>query len=327
MAQGQATTAYTTPVGYITHTVAGNASALSAGAVSYISPSMVQPNTFAGASTASPSGSATITFSGGVPAGLNTSSLLEVTTAGSNVGWWSSIISSTATTITVNDNFPAGLPAATTVAVRNHTTVKSFLGSNAPGLTPFDGVVVNDEVLILNPVTQVTTTYAYVPAAVSGGPADGWFNLGTSANADNDIIEPGTSVQVKRFSSGGLSFVSSGTVKTTSTQVDLYKAFNWVGTFAAANSTLNGMGFNTQLIIFDGANTNYDQLQYINANQSATTFAAVDPAFFGAPTVGNLGDSSNAGTVPFEGGAGAIIIRAGTEANSVITIPGATVAP
>jgi hypothetical protein len=87
------------------------------------------------------------------------------------------------------------------------------------------------------------------------------------------------------------------------------------------------MGFATSLILFNGANTNFDQLQFINANQSSTTYAAVDPSFFGAPTVGNLGDSSNAGTVPFAEGVGAILIRANTEAASTITIPGSTVAP
>lgn len=327
LAVGAADAAATDPVGYITHTVVGNPGALSAGAVTYLSPTLIQPTIFAGATTVSPSGLTTLTFTGGVPVGLTSASVLEIETAGANQGWWSTVVSSTATSITVLDTLPAGLPAATAISVRNHTTVKNFLGANAAGLTAFNGVAVNDEVLVLNPVTQVTTTLAYVPAAVSGEATDGWFDLGASLRADSYIIEPGSSVQVKRFGAGALTFTSSGEVKTTNTQVDVFPKFNWVGTFSAAGNTLNGMGFATSLILFNGANTNFDQLQFINANQSSTTYAAVDPSFFGAPTVGNLGDSSNAGTVPFAEGVGAILIRANTEAASTITIPGSTVAP
>jgi hypothetical protein len=291
LAVGAADAAATDPVGYITHTVVGNPGALSAGAVTYLSPTLIQPTIFAGATTVSPSGLTTLTFTGGVPVGLTSASVLEIETAGANQGWWSTVVSSTATSITVLDTLPAGLPAATAISVRNHTTVKNL------------------------------------PAAVSGEATDGWFDLGASLRADSYIIEPGSSVQVKRFGAGALTFTSSGEVKTTNTQVDVFPKFNWVGTFSAAGNTLNGMGFATSLILFNGANTNFDQLQFINANQSSTTYAAVDPSFFGAPTVGNLGDSSNAGTVPFAEGVGAILIRANTEAASTITIPGSTVAP
>lgn len=314
MAQG----AVTDPVGYITHTIAANGTS----ADTYLSPTLVRPTEFAGASTVSPSGGATITFSGGVPTGLGTSYVLEIT-SGSSEGWWSTVVSSTATTIVVNDNFPSGLPSGVTVAVRKHNTLHSFLGNNTPGLIDFNGEDPNDEVQILDPVTQAAKSYAWVTPANSGTPNGVWFDLAESVEANDVVILPGSAVKVNRIGATPLTFVSSGTVKTTKTQVDIFANFNWIGTQLAVGSTLGAMNFATQLNPFDGESPNYDELQFVRPNQVAEPFAAVNDGGFIMFDLANSVDGSNE---PFAEGTGVVIIRTGNP-ESTITIPGTTVAP
>jgi hypothetical protein len=317
-----AETAYTTPVGYITHTIAPNTGS---SAATYLSSSLVQPAEFAGASTVSPSGLATITFTGSVPETLGSSYVLEIT-EGDSEGWWSTVVSSTATSITVFDTFPAGLPANTKVSVRKHNTLGTFLGANAPGLIEFDGVNPNDEVQILNPATQVVTTVAYVPFELSGQP-DGWFDLGSSTPADGFVIEPGSAVKIKRVGNTSLSFVSTGEVKTTSTQVDIYPRFNWVGTQLAAGGTLDYMDFAAQLIPFDGVRTNSDELQFVSPAQLVTPYASLDPSFGLGVVMGNLATSEPAGNTVFPEGTGAVLKRDPATPAEVLTVPGTVVAP
>jgi uncharacterized protein (TIGR02597 family) len=313
---GAANAAATDPVGYITVNIAGPGD-------TYISPSLVEATTFAGATTATPSGGSVATFASGVPTGLDGTYVLEIT-SGASEGWWSTVTASTDTTVTVADAFPAGLPANTTISVRKHSTLRTFLGLNSPNLSNFNGVDPSDEVQVLNPSTQVVTTYAWVTAADLGQPEGAWFNLASSETANDTIIEPGSSIKIKRLG-GALSFTTSGAVKVTKTQVDLYPNFNWVGTPLATGSTLNGMTFNSQLNQFDGISPNYDELQILRPNQVIVPFAAVDDGA-GGTTMFNLADSSDAGAEPFVEGTGAIIKRIGNPA-STITIPATTVAP
>ncbi len=138
--------------------------------------------------------------------------------------------SSTGTSVTVSDNFPSGLAADVKIAVRLHVTIKGFFGNNAPGLVEFDGVNPNDEIQILNPATQSTTSFAFVPASLTGNAEGSFLNLGTGAADDSFVIEPGYAVKIKRIGSTQSSFVSTGDVKLTKTEVDIYPNFNWVGT-------------------------------------------------------------------------------------------------
>ena len=158
-------------------------------------------------------------------------------------------------------------------------------------------------------------------------PNGAWFNLATST-VDNDfVIEPGTAVRVKRISASPTSFVVTGEVKTTPTQVDIFSNFNWIGTPVAAGSTLNGMEFNNQLIEFDGVNPNYDELQILNPDQTATPFAAITDGVTppNGKTMFNLATSTDGGAQPFPEGTGVVINRIGNPA-STITIPATVVA-
>lgn len=321
-----AATAYTTPVGYITSSIAGAGANPSAD--SYISASLVEATVYAGATNAAPSAK-TITFDGtSVPATLNGTYVLEIT-SGAQEGWWSTVTSSTTSSITVNDNFPSGLATGLTISVRKHSTLKTYLGANAPGLLPFNGVDANDEVQILKAAVAEAVPFGFITAADTGDPVTypngAWYNLGTSTIDDDYVIEPGSAIKIKRVGATALTFVSSGTVKTTKTQVDLFANYNWVGTQIANGSTLDGMQFNSQLVQFDGVSTTYDELSYVKPNQDVVPFAAIDNGA-GGTTMYNLGLSVEAGTEPFPEGTGVILNRIGS-APSVITIPGTVVAP
>jgi hypothetical protein len=316
-----AETAYTTPVGYITHTIAGSSDG--AGADTFLSPSLIQTAVFQGTSSSAPA-STTLSFSGGVPTDLDATYVLEIT-SGDSEGWWSTVTSSTATSVSVSDEFPQSISGNVTVSVRKHNTVRSFLGANSPGLTVFDGVSTAEEVQILNPSTQAATIVVYVSKELTGADQDGWYDLSSSTLADDMVIEPGSAIKVVKYGSSISNFVSSGEVKLTKTQVDIYPDSNWVGTPLAGGGTLDFMQYATQLVTFDGANTDYDELQFINSDQTATIYSALDPALGAGNVMGNLADSSIASDVVFAEGTGAIIKRSSSGSASVLTIPGTVV--
>ena len=338
IAFGAAATAYTTPVGYITHTIngVGTKSPAPAFANTYISATMAQPNVFAGVSNVAPSGS-TVTFAdASVPINLDSTCVLEIT----STGWWSTVASSTSSSITVASPFPGSLPTNVQVTVRKHNTLSNFLGTNAPGLTTFDGVSPDyDEVQILSPQSdpQETRACVYVSGANWGDlvnyPNGVWMLTSDSSVANDLIVEPGTAIRIKRLGTTDLSFTSPGAVKTTPTQVDLYPKSNWIGTPLAVGKSLNAMTFNSQLHQFDGISPNYDEVQFLtavlapigeNPAQQAQPFAAADLGGPDGVTMYDLVNAVNAGTKVFPEGSGVVINRIGNS-EGTITIPGTVV--
>ena len=318
------TSSTTTPVGYITHDIAGAGANPSASTI--IAPTLVRAADFAGTSTVTPSGGAVITFAGGVPTDLSGASVLEIT-SGASEGWWSTIVSSTSTTITITDNFPDSLPASTAVSVRKHSTLESFLGFNAIGLSTFNGSDPSDEVQVFDASTQTSISYAFVSAEDWGDldnyPNGVWLNLVSSEPDNGKVILPGTAVLVKRIVSGGLSFVSSGTVKTTKTDIDIYEGSNLVGSTIAALGTLGSHNFASQIFQWDGSNTDYDEIQILLSTQSTVPYASIED---GGAVMWNIAASDYANTQPFEAGTGVIFVRSENDA-STITLPGSTITP
>lgn len=315
--------AFSKPSGYITHTIIGTQTAGAPVADTYIAPSLVNPDVYVGAATASPSGNATVALASGVPTDLDGTFVLEVT-SGPSEGWWSTVVSSTDTGITVSDSFPAGLDANVTVAVRLHATIKGFFGDNAAGLEEFDptGTNPNDEVQILDPSTQATTSFAFVPATLTGNEEGSFLNLGTGNLDDGFVIEPGYAVKVRRVGAADLTFTSVGDVKLTDTQVDIFPDFNWVGTPLAASGTLNENNFDSTLVPFTGDGT-YDEIQFIAPTQEAAPYAAADLGG-GDTQILDLSSGTLDNTVRFDEGSG-IIIRRFNSPESIITVPGTTV--
>jgi hypothetical protein len=320
-----AQTAVTDPVGYITHTIAGNTAGGSSGADTYVAPALVNKNDFVGTSTAAPAGKV-ITFSGGVPAGLDSSSVVEIQ-SGTREGWWSTIASSNATSITATDDFPAGLGAAVSVKVYKLTTLRNFMGANAAGLAALDGVNQKpDEVQFLNPVNQQAKIAVYVTAA-GGAPADGWFDFVTQDSLDNEYIYPGTAVKVRRYSATGSSFVSVGYVKTNDTEVDIYPQTNWIQPQRAVGATFTQLNVPTSFNTEDGndaTNPPADQLQVLRANQATDVFVALDQSIGGG--VVNFVTQEPAGNEVIPEGSGFVLKRAANAPASIWVVPGQPVA-
>jgi hypothetical protein len=164
-----------------------------------------------------------------------------------------------------------------------------------------------------------------VPKELTGAEQDGWFDISSSSLADDMVIEPGAAIKIKKYGSTSSDFVSTGEVKLTKTQVDIYPDSNWVGTQLAAGGTLDYMQFATQLVAFDGANTDFDELQIVSSDQSTVAYSALDPSLGAGSVMGNLTDSSIASDVVFAEGTGAIIKRSSSGSASVLTIPGTVV--
>jgi len=311
----QAQTAYTTPVGYITHNVSslGGDSALT-----ILGPTLVQPSVFTGVPSSAPSG-ATANFTGSVPANLDGTYVLEIT-SGANEGWWSTVVSSTATSITVADAFPANLQGAG-ISVRKHNTLQTFLGENNPGLITSDGVT-GDEVQILNP-DQSLTVYAYLTADVTGD-GDDWYDLATGNIANDTIIYPGSAIIIKSSSPSPLSFVSVGQVKVTKTQVDLVPGLTLIAQCQAAGGSYNSMDLQNQLIPLnaDASNSDFDEFQILNPDQSLSAHSAADAAIFGSVTMVDLAAGADSGLYELAEGVGAIIKRNESQPASTITLSG-----
>jgi hypothetical protein len=242
-------------------------------------------------------------------------------------GWWSTVLSSTATSITVNDALPAGLPNNTAITVRKHNTVQSLFGENAPGIAPFDGGTgEGDEVQFLTPA-GVLIAVSYVPASVTGTATDDWYAVGDNSLANDKIIEPGSAVLLKTASATDLTFTSTGTVKTTPTQVDVYPDLTLVSQPDAVGATLGDMNLATQMIpLEDPSVVPNDEIQLLSATGVLDGNVALG-ASVGGPGLGNLGTSGDASGIVLPGGTGAVYKRDAGQPASVITLPGSTVGP
>jgi hypothetical protein len=321
----QAQSAVTDPVGYITHTINP---AIGSKADTLIAPALVNKNDFVGTSSAPAAGSAVINFSGSVPVGLGTASYLEITT-GPQEGWWASILSSTATSITLDTNVPASATGNLSVAIRKHMTLDGFLGStNAAGLDSGTTLDDADEVQTLNPVTGSVTGYFYASLADVGGDPllVGWYT-GSGSPAGAVVIEPGVALQVRHKLATTLSLVSVGYVKKTKTQVDLVTGDNWVTPMRATGVTLANSGLDTGIIttgVDQGSSLDdADELQFLNPNQSITSYFAAEFAAVGVNGwFTGAGGDANAINIAEPVG---VIVRRKVSSPATWTVPAVTI--
>lgn len=298
------TTAYTTPVGYVTSYIGPNASNNTAGSATFIAPSLVMPTVYAGAATVAPSGK-TVTLSEGVPVGLDATSMLEISD-GVHEGWWSAVTVSTGTTITLNDDLPAGLAAGVKVSVRKFTTIQDVFGANTPGLT----ALVDEIQTIPDPAVIPQETKSIVWA-------DGWIDAFEEPSG-GDPIYPGTAVKVIRYglSTEPLSVIVTGEVKMTKTQVDVFPQYNWLGQPNPTGGTLGSMAFGTQVLP-----TDILELFQTDAGAGQVSDAYVK---FGNIMIDAFEEDASAVMIPEGGG---YSIYRGSGAASVLTIPAQVVSP
>jgi hypothetical protein len=316
------TTAYTTPVGYITHSITGAVGGNAA--YTLLSPTLVQPVTWAGTCSAAPSGS-DITASSALPGGIDVQYYVEIT-EGASAGWWSTVASVAGNTITVTDTFPSGIASGAKFVVKKHNTISSFLGANLPGLDPGLGLDDADEIQILDASAQAISSYFYALAA-DGAPVDGWYDSGGNA-ADNVVIVPGTSVMAVRKVEGNKTFASTGEVKTTPTQVDVFVGYNWLAPMRATGVTLVNSGLNTGNTatgVQQGIDLSVDEVQFIPESQSIAAYFAADFAQAGVEGWYDSGGAS-ADTVLMDAPYGIQLVRKFNGA-AVWTVPAITIAP
>ena len=277
MGYGQ-TTAYTTPVGYISAKIAASGE-------TFIASTLVAPDSFAGVTTNDPSGIKAVTIASTLPVDVSPLAFYLEITSGANEGWWSTITALTgSTTITTNDTLPSGLAVGTKIAVRAHQTLKGMFGANSAGLVT--GIDLNaDEVQLLDPITQKITAFFYASqtdingASLTGQISPGWFD-GSGAPSDNVVIVPGSAVKVVHKAPGNLSLVVAGAVKTTKTQIDIYQGTNFVAPMLAAGTTLGATNLDTGNIntgLKRGVDLSVDEIQLISTSQVVSPYFCADP--------------------------------------------------
>lgn len=322
-----ADTAVTDPVGYISHTIAGNVAAGPSGADTMIAPTLDNKIEFAGTSTADPSSTNTIDFLSGVPAGLDSTYLVEIKSA-TREGWWSTIVSSTGTQIVTTDALPAGLGGVISVNVRKVKTLMDFLGANAAGFSAVDGVNPDppDEVQILDPITQSTVSAVWV----TGVAPDGWYDSVTQLDISNTPLYPGTALKVRRYGATGVNFTTVGHVKLTKTEVDIFPADNWLAPTKSVGDVMGNLNLLNTLNQEDFdpmTSPEADILSIIRADQSTDIYASISPLIIPPDgQLANLVTQADATTELIKEGTGVIINRPSLTAG-IWVVPAQVVAP
>ena len=228
-ANGQ-TTAYTTPVGYVTNSLPANATTL-------VGLTVQNSTVAAGILDAVTSSSVTdneINFTTTLTAGATYILELPNGTVQEITAWSGSVL-------TTPDNISAlVVPGTTTYKLRMAATVSSVFGAtNTVGLSPdSDGSLTGtDFVLILNSSNAFDTVYYFD----DGAGTTGWFD-DQGLPADNKVIAYPDSFFVRRSAGTAKSLVVSGEVKTTPTGGTLVAGYNYVSGVAPAGLTLDQTG-------------------------------------------------------------------------------------
>ena len=289
LAHGQ-TTAYTTPVGYVTKS-------LPPGLTTLVGLTVQQPTVAAGvldAASASPKSVTDnqVNFTTTLTAGATY--VLELTdgTVQEITAWSGSVL-------TTPDNITASVtPGTTTYKLRKAATVSDIFGAtNSVGLSPdTDGSLTGtDTILILNASNAFDTVYYFN----DGAGTTGWFD-DQGAPADNKVVAYPDSFYVRRAAGTPKSLVVSGEVKTTPTGGRLVSGFNFVNSVAPVGLTLATSGLQTSLTPdVDGSLTGTDLVLVPNGAVFTTVYYFND----GAGTTGWFDDQgAPADSLPLDGG-------------------------
>lgn len=306
MAQGAAT-AYTTPVGYVTQSLAANQFNLVALTVN-------QPTIAAGildTVTASPNSvsDTQINFTTTLAAGatyvleLNDGTVQEIT------AWSGSVL-------TTPDNITAKVtPGTTAYKLRKASTVSDVFGAtNSAGLTPSaDGSLGGvDQILILNSAGSFDTVFYFN----DGAGTQGWFDAGFADATNKPIVYPDAFFVQKAASASSL--VVSGEVKIKPTSGILNNGYNYVGGASPAGLTVQGTGLQAFLTpSTDGDLANADLLLLQKPDGTYTTCFYFND---GAGTQGWFDDGfADASALPVN--TGVLILNKGAAKPFTMSVP------
>lgn len=236
------TTATTDPVGFITETVSGGTPA--SPKLTLISPTLMQPVAWQGLILTISGTTINVTGTPWTANQFNGASgkfFVEVVDPnnGTSAGAWTDITGTTTSSITTMDNLSAFASAGTSIRIRKHVTIGSFLGvANSAGLKGGTSAASADEVLVYDGAN--TVIYWYYDASDAQGPA-GWYDLSYNPS-ENVVIAPHQGVVIKRKTAGNVVFTSMGSVKTGNTYFRVNTGLNVLGTVSAKGLTLANSG-------------------------------------------------------------------------------------
>jgi hypothetical protein len=277
VAVGQ-TTAYTTPVGYVTETLAPERFNL-------VGLTLQSPSVSTGLVASATSNSVTVT-------GATYSSLLV---AGQTYileladGTIQEVTAWTDTTLTTPDNISSKITAGTTAFnLRKAATVSGVFGAtNSAGLTPTpDGDLTNtDTILILNSFGSFDTVF-YVN---DGQGTEGWYDDAFNPAADKPISYADAFFVRRAAGGSNINLVVSGEVKKSKTSTVINNGFNYIGAVAPAGLTFANSGLENFLTPSpDGDYTVVDNVLIPQADGSYKTVFYVND---GAGTTGWYDDA------------------------------------
>lgn len=301
-----AQTAYTTPVGYTTQTLAPNQFNL-------IGVTLHQPSVAAGVLDAESSNSVTdtqVNFTTLLAAGgtyvleLPNGVIQEVTS------WSGSVLTTT------DDITGSVTPGVTTYNLRRADTIGSIFGAtNSAGLTASaDGDLTTCDIVQIFNGSGFDTIYYFN----DGAGTEGWFDDANNPAVDKPIIYA-DGIFVKRVAGSNISLVVDGEVKKVATAGVLGAGFNYLGGVSPVGSTLGNSGLSAYLTASaDGDLTTCDTVLLPSGGTYTTCYYFDD----GAGTTGWFDDANNPAEA-FEITPGFLILNVGGSAPYSLAVPSA----
>lgn len=198
--------------------------------------------------------------------GTNGPFFLEIT-SGLYAGLMTDIVVTGSDTLTTADDLSSVLSGGESYKIREHRTLGGVFGLNdQSGLTGGATASESDEVIVLDPTSQSYSIYYYKTSGLGG---TGWRSAANvAADAAETKLPPGQGVIVLHQTTGNLSLVLTGTVKTGSIMVQVKPALNLLAmAYPEASMTLGSSGLytgNSQTGLAGGTSTTADQILIFN---------------------------------------------------------------
>lgn len=166
-------------------------------------------------------------------------------TSGPNAGLLDDIVSNdTANVYTANDD-SSEEAGGVTFKIYPHWTIGAVFGpQNSAGLLGGANSGAADDIIVWNPLTQVSATYYYKTSGLGG---TGWRSaLSTSINTSNTVLYIDQGIQFQRRTSGNVAIQLVGGVKLSNTMsVVVGNGYTFAGNVEAAGIPLSASGLYT----------------------------------------------------------------------------------
>lgn len=320
------TTSATTPVGFVTMTIAGGGTS-SAPVYTFTSLGLVNPIAFQSTTTTSTVGTTAI----GDTAATWANNAYNSTTAGAPPTHFVEILSGpaagsmydivttdgTGKSLTVSPTLAAGVTTGVSYAIRPHWTLASVFGvTNQNGLAAGD-ITTADQIQLFRNGGYLT--YYYQATGVFGGA--GWRKTGDSfADVSTAVIYPDDGIVIARKQSTATSIIIQGAVKTGQSSIPVTTGFSLLGNVYAAAMNLGTANLYTgdpATGLAAGDITTADQVMFWNGTGFNTYYYQAAGVFGGAGWRATGDSFADASSTPIPVGAALFVKRAGATFNWV----------